>query len=44
MPGGSEVNAPRNRSFYSVPMGFTEIIGFTENPVEGVLFMELRLG
>ena len=44
MPGGSEVNAPRNRSFYSAPTGFTEIIGYTENPVEGVLFMELRLG
>ena len=25
-------------------MGFTEIIGYTENPVEGALFMELRLG
>ena len=25
-------------------MGFTEITGYTENPVEGALFMELRLG
>ena len=25
-------------------MGFAEIAGYTENPVEGALFMELRLG
>ena len=25
-------------------MGFTEIAGYTENPCEGALFMELRLG
>ena len=25
-------------------MGFTEITGYTENPVEGALFMELGLG